>query len=377
MAMKRSAGPPRRSRSSVDFGELLAKYSLTLLKVATLLFVAAVGYYVYALFSGGLKDPATASDARVISNLLLCGQVLTIAGTLATLALVIVTLDEVAYAIIVAVAALGLIFGTPAACGSAGLAGQPVTKLILSATATTGEIMLAIVGLRLLLEIYLQIRNAPKRRAEEQARLDADGPRKVKLSQGTWSKCWQLPYCHDTVKEMCPAFKAHKTCWKFGTGCNCDVSMIESIIRGGGSMGKGGAKDSHKRSTAEAYIRSDLEADLVKPGSGEKTIPCAKCPIYNEHQRQKFRIVNPIAVVATIAALVALYQPVTVMYKATIGGMAEAAARLSVTGHVDASEWFRYLDTDAVRIFFFIVVGLLALSYVLKLVEWAVLEKKW
>ena len=48
-----------------------------------------------------------------------------------------------------------------------------------------------------------------------------------------------------------------------------------------------------------------------------------------------------------------------------------------MTGHVDASEWFRYLDTDAVRIFFFVVVGLLALSYVLKAVEWAVLEKKW
>ena len=79
----------------------------------------------------------------------------------------------------------------------------------------------------------------------------------------------------------------------------------------------------------------------------------------------------------TIVALGAAYQPVTLMYKATIRALAETAARLSVTGHVDASEWFRYLDTDAERIFFFGVVGLLALSYVLKAVEWAVLEKKW
>ena len=245
MTMKRSAGPPRRTRRSVDFADLAAKYSMTLLKLAAPVFIAAVGYYAYCLFSGGLKDPAAVNDPRIASNLLLCGQAVILAGSLATIALVIVTLDEVAYSIIAGVVALGVWFGGPAACASAGMAGLPVSKLIISSTATAGEVMLAIVGLRLLLEIYLQIRDAPRRRAEEQARLDADGPRKVKNAQGTWSKCWELPYCHDTVKEMCPAFKAHKTCWKFGMGCNCDVSMIESIIRSGGSMGKGGAKDSH------------------------------------------------------------------------------------------------------------------------------------
>jgi len=161
MAMKRSTGPPRRSRRSVDFAELAAKYSLTLLKIATPVFIAAAGYYAYCLFSGGLKDPAAATDPRIASNLLLCGQALTLAGALATLALVIVTLDEVAYSIIAGVVALGLWFGGPAACAGAGVAGPQLARLIVSSTALAGEVMLAIVGLRLLLEIYLQIRDAP------------------------------------------------------------------------------------------------------------------------------------------------------------------------------------------------------------------------
>jgi hypothetical protein len=375
MALKRSSRPTRGRRSSTDWAELVTKYSLGLVKWAAPAFLAAAGYLAYALFSGKLSS---AVDPRIVGNMQLFGQVLAVSGFVATLTLIVVTMEEVSYCVLMGIVALALTFGGPAICVSAKVdPGWPAVKAILEWSALTGHIMLGLVGARILLEIYLQIRDAPRRRAEEQARLEAEGPKKVRNATGVWSKCWELPYCHDTVKEVCPAFKAHKTCWRHGMGCNCDITMIESLIRSGGAMGKGGAKTSSAKATAAAYIRSDLEADVAKPGTTERTIPCSKCPIYNEHQRQKFRIVNPIAVVATIVAFVAMYQPVTMLYHATILAMSTAAARITLGSNTDPSTWFAYLDTSAVRIFFFVIVGLLTLSYVLKLVEWAILEKKW
>ena len=52
------------------------------------------------------------------------------------------------------------------------------------------------------------------------------------------------------------------------------------------------------------------------------------------------------------------------------------AANISINQRVNAGQWFEYLNTPGVKVFFFVILGLLALSYVLKFTEWVVLEKK-
>ena len=59
-----------------------------------------------------------------------------------------------------------------------------------------------------------------------------------------------------------------------------------------------------------------------------------------------------------------------------IKGIAGVASRFTYGTRVDAGEWFEYLNTPAIQIFFFVIVGMLALAYVLKLVEWVIFEKK-
>ena len=53
----------------------------------------------------------------------------------------------------------------------------------------------------------------------------------------------------------------------------------------------------------------------------ERTIPCSKCPIYLDHQRQKFKIVNPLAVVTSLVLLALAYKPLLVLYSAVITGI--------------------------------------------------------
>ena len=64
------------------------------------------------------------------------------------------------------------------------------------------------------------------------------------------------------------------------------------------------------------------------------------------------------------------------LYTAFIEGTAALAHRLAYGTEVPVDEWIRALDTPAVWVFFYIIVGLLVMSYLLKAVEWAVLQRK-
>ena len=185
--------------------------------------------------------------------------------------------------------------------------------------------------------------------------------------------CWEIMECNpdDGITQRCPAYKARKTCWKYGFGCMCHPRLIEAVIMASTQ----GAKTAQEKAMRACYVRSDLAGE-IKLSKEERTIPCAKCPIYIEHQRQKFRIVNPIAVAATIAGLAIGYKPLMGLYRTFVQALSHVAARFTLTDRVDPSQWFSYLDTPTVRIFFFIIAGTLVLAYVLKLVEWLIIVKK-
>ena len=61
---------------------------------------------------------------------------------------------------------------------------------------------------------------------------------------------------------------------------------------------------------------------------------------------------------------------------AFIGAMARLAERFAFGTQVPVGTWIERLDTPTVWIFFFIIFGLLVMSYVLKAVEWAILARK-
>ena len=83
-----------------------------------------------------------------------------------------------------------------------------------------------------------------------------------------------------------------------------------------------------------------------------------------------------IAIIATIGALIVGYGPLMKLYRGLIQASGDLVRRFAFSSDIDPEQWFEYLDTPAMRFFFIIILSLLILSYVLRLVEWAILVRK-
>jgi len=361
-----------RSRAAEESWADLTKYAQTILGWSLLAMVLATGYLLYGIFSGQLSPD---TPPRIVANLQLVGQVLAVSAGLSTVCLVLITFAEIAWAVLAGIIGLGYLLGIPfLIAGHARSATSPAAQSLMTWGTLTGTIIVAVVGLRILYEVYHQVVRGGLRLKEAQPQ--AEG--KAKPGEGgklktiwPWTPCWQLPFCHQVIREMCPAFKAHKSCWRFGRGCNCDPGLVEQLIRTGGV---GASADSSQRRRQQEYMRADLQADTSV--QRERTISCAQCAIYLEHQRAKFRFVNPILAIATILAFFVFYQPLLKLYDLTIRGMASLASQFTYGSQVDPQHWFDQLNTPTVQVFFLIILGLLVLSWVLKFTEWLILVKK-
>jgi hypothetical protein len=370
----------RQVKEEFDYYLFLTRYARWLLQLCIGAFVISAGYTLYAIFSGVLNQPANAEHAaRLVRNLTSMGELLALSCGVGAICFVFITIGEVAFAVALAILGAALMFGMPVLVASNVHGDRHFADAINMWSKNAGMAILAVVALRVLYEIVEQLRTAGARRKAREEAEEIGGLQKAKRppKPGIWSPCWKLPYCHEAVREQCPAFKNRKSCWRYGAGCNCDPSLIERLIRSGAlEAGKGASKASSREKTAHAaYVRSDLAADApIK--AAERTIPCTKCPIYLDHQRQKFKIVNPIAVVALLVLMAVAYIPLRAVYFQVVKGIANIASHFTLGTDVDPGRWFDYLQTPALQVFFFIIVGLLALAYVLKFVEWVIFEKK-
>ncbi|MBM3500034.1 MAG: hypothetical protein FJX74_15345 [Armatimonadetes bacterium] len=379
-ASKGGPTPPGPKREGDrDWYAVVAAHSGLVAKLSAVVFVLALGYIVYAVYGGHLSGDV---DPRIVRNIEWMGKALAAAAVVGAIALALATLDEVAYSIAAAVLGIGLVLGTPMlVISKLQQPDSPVADVIKTWTSNAGFAICGVVALRVIHYIVETIRYGPKaRKKAQQEEDDGFGPKKVKRVQGVWSACWQLPYCHDTIREVCPAYKERKNCWKFGRGCNCDPTLVETMIRSGAArVGKGQDKVSaQKQVTADAYMREALGGAKKPAGSGgsDRTIECKKCPIYGEHQRQKFNIVNPIAIILTIALLVVAYPLLNGAYQLTIQALAKFASEMTLTQETSVGRWIGYLDTTTVRVFFYGILSLFLVSYVLKIVEWLVFVRK-
>ncbi|MFP3905193.1 MAG: hypothetical protein ACLFWB_13185, partial [Armatimonadota bacterium] len=265
MSARKKSGS-KSDRKPFEWEPFLAALSQWLLKICTIVFFIALGYILYGIFSGAAQNPSPEAAERIARNWRLMGQIMTTAGFVGTIALVFLTLEEVSLAIIAGMVGAGLMFGMPMLIAS-NIADPSSThaQVLNECSRSAGMAILLVVGLRIGWAIVQQVISTGRRATtpdEEQVQPVKKKKRTRQRSMLLWQACWDMPYCHDAVKEICPAFKAGKTCWRFGYGCNCDPSLIEQLIRtGGASRGKGTGTSSEQRVREEAFVRSDLQAD--------------------------------------------------------------------------------------------------------------------
>lgn len=177
-------------------------------------------------------------------------------------------------------------------------------------------------------------------------------------------KCWQMPYCRKFVREKCPIFHARRTCWKERVGCMCEETVIANAMMG----------TAIPRDVVAAAKFIPYNTRLAPAAKAER---CRNCIIYNERQRQKYKVVLPMVLITVVGVYVLFRDPL----KGFVLNVAEGADRFLGTaamagGKTGALD--RMSDGGFVILQEVLVAGfmLMALAYLLKLAEYVVFKLK-
>ncbi len=177
-------------------------------------------------------------------------------------------------------------------------------------------------------------------------------------------KCWQLPYCRKFVRERCPIYHARRTCWKERVGCMCEESVIANAMSG----------TAIPRDVVAAAKFIPYNTRLTPANKAER---CRNCVIYNERQRQKYKVVLPGVLLAMLAFYVLFREPM----KGMVAGVARQADRFlgsaalsgGKTGALDRVNDSGFIMLQEVLVVGFVLMGL---AYLLKFAEFLVFKLK-
>ncbi|MBL8060355.1 MAG: hypothetical protein JNK63_06525 [Chthonomonas sp.] len=174
-------------------------------------------------------------------------------------------------------------------------------------------------------------------------------------------KCWQLPYCRKFVRDKCPIFHAKRTCWKERVGCMCEEKVIANAMSGNFTIPKDAL-------TAAKYIPYNDKLPMQI-----KVERCRQCVIYNEHQRQKYKLALP----ATLAAMVGIWlvarEPMKNLLQSVLMtsdrflGQATLGGKKSVTDPMHLA---------AFRELLVVLIMVMILAYLMKLIEYLLFKVK-
>lgn len=292
--IRRGARRPRGG--SREPSEWFVRASETILKIGAFVLVLSAAYMLYGIFGGHLTPESTVAG-RVATVFQTCSTAFTIGAILVSTCMFIRFYDDPLIVYLGALPALLAFFGVPFLVGTQNAQDSLIARDLVKSMRLCGEIVFIIVALRASIAVADRVRRPP----EPEKKADRAGKPEPEKKKGVkpplWAKCWDLSYCHETLREVCPAYKERKSCWRIKKGCNCDEAMIDRLVQARTS-GKGVSAEQQR--TARAYVRDEL-MEPRRPRSTTQLIPCSKCPIYAEHQRQKFHIANPVLIVAAFA----------------------------------------------------------------------------
>lgn len=133
---------------------------------------------------------------------------------------------------------------------------------------------------------------------------------------GAFARCWQLPFCRESLRKKCPIYHARTRCWKERIGCMCEENIIRLAM--GGDEATEPPADMSKQSgfvpIGDLIARSEQEERKkipTRPGprgvriptnphltEAQKRMRCQNCIIYNEHQRLKYQLLSPVVTLA-------------------------------------------------------------------------------
>ncbi len=343
-----------RDGLSEAFQEGLAKVAQGLLGLGSIVTLVSVGLLIMICLR--VKgDPST--TAQALKNVDMLRHVLTYGAVgVAVGSSYVFWGEEIGPAILLGVSAL-LFFAPAWVPMIVGEGNNDAVNIALSSIQTSGTIMGAVAAVVLVIDVAGKSRQRFKVGVKADQLKYGKGVQEEKDKNNVFlGKCWQLPYCRKFVRERCPIYHARRTCWKERVGCMCE----EEVIR-------------------KAMENKPISKDQVLDGSNiprnhrlnekQKAERCRNCIIYNEHQRHKYKAVVPAVLLGFGVVYLAAHGPLIAIIEGLVTAIDKSMHRITITGG----------KTEIPAIFLeglLFMVMLLALTYTMKFVEYAVFKLK-
>jgi hypothetical protein len=190
-------------------------------------------------------------------------------------------------------------------------------------------------------------------------------------------KCWELHFCRGSVRQTCPRAVEGVACWRRRSGCYCDQELASQLLssvhasRGGASMQVAEEVEVQQRRAQDLYRRAVQQRSRK---AARKL--CQECPIYNEHQKYKYRALSWLAYPVAVIIVALIARPVQALYQRSDEWIAQHLSQFNVLPHQLTDkplEGLTWLTAENIAV---VIVGVLVLAIILQLAEAAVFRFK-
>ena len=328
-------------------------------------------YLVAIVVGGHLKiplKPGTLERVYLEQSVVFATRALVISGAVLVASLVLRFPGEEALGQILCFAGAALYFGGPPALGwflqGKVVNGSALGLGIVNAVRNVGGIALIPGVVFVVRDAILRVLAGPMLR-RSRAKPVAEPSTAAKPRAKLLAACWDMEFCREYVRRVCPAFAKKKSCWRIKIGCFCDERTILKAITAD-------SKDNrHARGIMESLgVGSSTSQDSLS--MKVKRQRCRKCSIYAEHQHQKYRLLSPMVFPAVLALIWIYYD----FLSAAIGRVLTNADRFLsfLTYHPKGEEASVGSDIAVLTILAIIWLTIIAISYSLKALEYLIFD---
>lgn len=345
------------------------------LKLALPVLIVAVLFLVVGALTGrlqGIVKLPVGDREQMISVVELAAQAVVYCGAAVVACVVLRLFSEEAVGEALTVCGLLLYFGSPwffvSLAGLDRMGATVLPRTIVDAFRTLGVTAL-LPGLVLLLRdaiLRLWTGLSAKRAVEEKAEADESegGPVRKGLMAHCYPKCWEMRFCRQMIRKVCPAFERKKPCWKLRLGCYCDE---KTILR---AMMDGGKENPHVRGIMKSMGIDGPDSDrLVRRVTKAR---CMRCVIYSEHQAQKYRLASPLVFPAVIVVLWVFRERISEVARTVIITTDRFMCCLAYKAGAAASSM---TETSGIMVgLAFVWLAIVMISYLLRLLEYLIFE---
>lgn len=354
----------------------------TVFYIALAATVASLGYLFWGLFGGAWANPnfnALAHEDRLrqMGNIDLIFGLMRIATLIGVVSVLIMCLrDELIGYILVGVGAifyLGLPFATSQIYDARGLSSSHATQVALADLQSLWLFFVLPGAGWVAADLVRRFRALSENTAIQRANVKygSDVARQSsKQRQRFLGRCWETAFCRDHVRDKCPIYiKKRGPCWWYKEGCMCEEHIVLQAVISTDWKQKTKQVDQSLSLGAGA---AGMPKTILSPAA--KRDRCRKCIIYNEHQRDKYKAVTALTVLAVPALM---YLNLGAM-ESLVGSILKVVDGATSRFNLSASHGPSLTATASSGLVSVLIVCLdfIILSQALKLVEYCVFKLK-